>query len=215
MATILVLSSKGGAEILKASIGVMMKISPEAQGYAGALYHDRHRQNLQKRDWGLVFLRAEAKRKPTNIIQDIVMYLAESHKQTLLARMESFVAAYRKEGLVIDAEDYNEILDYLRTMTTSGLNSYLHDMRIPEFKDPETNETYYFIPQHRMNHLDRVFDDVRIKLDIARQELILDAKQRPNLSSQIHITGNNYGQIQQHGQGNIQILNKDTNDETK
>jgi hypothetical protein len=192
-----------------------MKISPEAQVYAGALYHDFHRQNLQKRDWGLVALRAEAERKPTNIIQDIIMYLAECHKQILLARMESFVAAYRKEGLVIDAEDYNEIIDYLRTMTTSGLNSYLRDMRIPEFKDPETNETYYFIPQHLLNHLERVFDDVKVKFDIARHELVLDAKHRPSVSSQIHITGNNYGNIQQNGQNNSQIISRNSEDETK
>ena len=190
-----------------------MKLSPKARNYANALFQEKYRRIDLESHYQLQVIRTEAERSPTNLIQDIKRHLAEKNHQTIMARTDAYIDAYRKQGLVLDAEDLDEILNELMTMSRSHLNYVLSNMRIPEFRRPISNEILHFIPQQLMNLFDMALDSARNKLTVSLYEMMIEAEknQAPNNFMQNNIINfycDNFGPIQNGGSHNSQTMNR-------
>jgi hypothetical protein len=138
-------------------------------------------------------------------------------KRLVDARLDSYIRAYKQDDLLIDDEDKDEIIEELRRIMKNHLIWVTTDSTIREFRLPGTNQLIPNMESYMSARFERILGEAAIDLDFARNEMVMERKNRkPDLSPRhynINVHGHNYGNIQQGGEGNTQTIYREKKDE--
>lgn len=191
-----------------------MKLNTEALSYAHAIYCQRETEIFIDRQNELEHLLVTI--SPDNLrIPELTKLMYEKHRLLMLARVESYLEAYRLFNVPLDNDDMHEISNELLNITS---DQHRFVMRLDGLKDhwmPIGSRHIDNIPQYLMDRFHVAKEQAINRLRAGRVELIAEAqKHSAHSTHHISIGGNNYGNIQQDGSGNSQSI-KRGNDEAK
>lgn len=193
-----------------------MKLSTEALSYAHAIFCQREKEISVDRQNQLRHILATA--SPTNPrIAEITDLLYEKHRLLLLAKVESYLTAYRTFGSMLDHEDKQAISNELLNITGDQLNFVLRLEGVKEHRMPTGSRPIDNVPQYLMDRFHIARDQAISRLQAGRFELIAEARKNPTqlITNAINIGGNNYAPIQQGGVNNRQSTDPEKPHENK
>ena len=187
-----------------------MKLSEEAKKYAESIYRKAFHQAAVDGEAERRKIRATATLSNPNIPQ-MSDHFVSMTKRLMTARLDSYVQAYKQDDLLIDEEDKDEIIEELKRIMTNHIRWVTTDSTIREFRLPNTGALIPNMESYMTARFERVLGEAAIDLDFARNEMVMERKNRkpelPPTHYNIHVHGHNYGNIQQGGEGNIQNTN--------
>jgi len=183
-----------------------MRLNTEFRSYAQTLYHQRHSELVVSRENKLRSILIEAGDVDWRV-NHITNAIYESHRELLCARVDSYLAAYRVSGLMLDKGDEQEILDELRNLNSTELDYGLRSKGLEDQWQPNADRAIPNVPQHLMDRFEMALNQACAKLRSGSLEISHDynhnrADQQP--TNTLMINGDNHGPIQQGGSGNIQ-----------
>jgi hypothetical protein len=187
----------------------MMKLNTEALSYAHAIYCQRETEIFIDTQKELEHIQVTV--SPSNPrIPEITKLMYEKHRLLMLARVESYLEAYKLFNTSLDSDDIHNIAGELLNITSAHHGIV---MRLEGLKDhwmPMGNRPIDNIPQYLMDRFHVAKDQAINRLRAGRVELIAEAQKRSGQPSHhISIGGDNYGNIQQDGNGNTQSIRSD------
>ena len=124
--------------------------------------------------------------------------------------LNSYVEGYRMDEALMDEEDKDELIEVIRKMINSQHHHVTNSViASKDFRHPYTGEKIPNMDEELRLRFDRLLDEAAIELNLARNQLVLEQKQRAKeeklrSNNQINIYGHNLGSIQQGGQNNTQ-----------
>jgi hypothetical protein len=128
----------------------------------------------------------------------------------LLGLLNAYVEGYRMDEALMDEEDKDELIEVIRKMINSQHHHVTNSViASKDFKNPYTGEKIPNLDEELRLRFDRLLGEAAIELNLARNQLVLEQKQRAKeeklrSNNQINIYGHNLGSIQQGGQNNTQ-----------
>jgi hypothetical protein len=185
-----------------------MKLNLEFREYAQHLFQQRHSELVVNRENKVRNARIGIADVDAGI-NEITNALYEIHREVLLARVESYLSAYRKKLLIIDSEDEREILAELRNLNTTELDFALHSPGLEDHWTPNTNRAIPNVPQYLMNRFEMALSQAAARLRSGSLEIANEPRTTTidnERSNTIVIHGDNHAQIQQGGSHNAQIF---------
>lgn len=190
-----------------------MKLSTEALSYARAIYCQRETEIFIDRQNELEHILVTVTLSNPRI-PEITKLMYEKHRLLMLAKVESYLEAYRLFNTPLDHEDVHDISNELLNITS---DQHRFVMRLEGLKGhwmPTGSRHIDNVPQYLMDRFHVAKEQAINRLRAGRVELIAEAQKRSEqLSHRISIGGDNYGNIQQDGSGNVQSIRSD--DEAK
>jgi hypothetical protein len=189
----------------------MMKLSTEARSYAHTLFSRQQKEIAVDRDNQLRHIVATTDSSNPRLVE-ITSLLYEKHKQLLLAKVDSYLRAYRSCGLILDNDDEQEIRNELLEFTNSQFSFVLNFNGVNEHRMPRGGMGIDNVPEHLYNRFHSALDQAQDSLRAGKYEIALDAN---NPQVNVIRVNNNYGNIQQNGQNNSQTISRNSEDETK
>ena len=191
-----------------------MKLNTEALSYAHAIYRQRETEIFIDRQNELEHILVTI--SPDNLrIPELTKLMYEKHRLLMLARVESYLEAYRLFNVPLDNDDMHEFSNELLNITS---DQHRFVMRLDGLKDhwmPIGSRHIDNIPQYLMDRFHVAKEQAINRLRAGRVELMAEAqKGSAQTTHHISIGGNNYGNIQQDGSGNSQSIKRGT-DEAK
>jgi len=189
-----------------------MKLDTEGRSYASSLFRQRENAiNVERSNRLRRILAAATPEDPCLI--DITDLLYELQVQLLLAKVESYLTAYRNYGLILDYEDQKEIRNELQNLNGHYLNFVLRLEGVREHSMP-SHHVISNVPEFVMYRFDNALEQATERLRAGAFELNLEVKRQQVASAPTINVGTNYGNIQQGGSGNTQSTNRN-DDEVK
>jgi hypothetical protein len=192
----------------------MMKLSTEARSYAHTLFGRQEKEITIDRDNQLRRIVASAGLANPKL-PEITDLLYEKHKQLLLAKVDSYLKAYRSYRYILDDEDEQEIRNELLNLTTSQFNYVVSMKGVDKHRMPNSRQVIPNVPQHLFDRFHNALEQAEHHLRAGKYEIALEANKPETNTSYSLTVEKNYGNIQQGGQGNTQNFNKDKEDEVK
>jgi len=193
-----------------------MKLSEEAKKWAEALMHKDHYQVALWSEKNINRIRA-ARTLSNPLFNQIIAHHEESLRKTFTYIINAYVEAYKMDESLIDDEDNDEIIQFIKDMINSRLHHVTNSVVGRDFYHPYTGEKIPDLESQLSGHFDRLLGEAAIELNLARNQLVLEQKQRAKedrmRANQINIYGHNYGNIQQGGENNSQSINRVDKDE--
>lgn len=193
-----------------------MKLSEEAKKYAESIYRIAFHKAAVEGEKERRQIRATANFSNPNIPQ-MSDHLISLIKRLVDARLDSYLQAYKKEDLLIDEDDKDEIIEILRDMIKAQSRLISARGTFPEFWLPGGEIMIPNIEPYLMSRLEMLLGEAAYDLDHARNEMVMERKTRKTeqliTHYNINVHGPNYGNIQQGGAGNIQTINQGNKDE--
>jgi len=183
-----------------------MKLNTEFRSYAQALYQQRQSELVVSRENRLRSILIE----PADVdwrVNQITNAIYESHRELLCARVDSYLAAYRVNGLVLDKRDEQEILDELRNLNSTELDCGLRSRGLEDQWQPNADRAIPNVPQYLMDRFEMALNQASAKLRSGSVEISNDYNHNhatQESRNTLVINGDNHGPIQQGGSGNIQ-----------
>src|SRR5258706_9817185 len=147
-----------------------MKLNTEFRSYAQALYHQRHSELVVSREHKLRSILIEAADVDWRVNQ-ITNAIYESHRELLCARVDSYLAAYRASGLVLDNGDEREILDELRNLNSIELDYNLRSKGLEGQWQPNADRAIPNVPQYLMDRFEMALNQATAKLRSGTMEI--------------------------------------------
>lgn len=186
-----------------------MKLSEEAKKYAESIYRIAFHKVAVEGERERREIRATANFSNPRIPQ-MSDHLVSLVKRLVDARLDSYIQAYKKEDLLIDEEDKDEIIEILRNLIKTQSLLITSRGTFPEFRLPGTDRLIPNIEPYLTSRLELLLGEAAYDLDFARNEMVMERKHRkpelPTTHYNINVHGPNYGNIQQGGEGNTQTL---------
>lgn len=193
-----------------------MKLSEEAKKYAESIYRVAFHQVAIDVEDERKKIRATANFSNPNIPQ-MSDHLVSTTKRLIDARLDSYIQAYKKDDLLIDDEDKDEIIEILRGLIKNQGKLVVSKSTFREFRLPGTDQLIPNIESYLTARLERLLGAAAYDLDFARNEMVMERKNRkpelPTTHYNINVHGPNYGNIQQGGENNNQAINPDKDTE--
>lgn len=126
--------------------------------------------------------------------------------------INAYVEGYRMDEALMDEEDKDEIIEEIRRMINSQHHHVTNSVIASrDFCHPHTGEKIPNMDAYLAGRFERLLGEAAIELTLAKNQLIVEQKQRAReeklKANQINIYGHNYGNIQQGGENNNQIIN--------
>jgi hypothetical protein len=194
----------------------MMKLSEEAKKWAEALMHKDHYQVALWSEKDIARIRA-ARTQSNPLFNQIIAHHEESVRRTFTYIINAYVEAYKMDGSLIDDEDKDEIIEFIKDMINRRLHHITNSVVGRDFYHPYTGEKIPNLESQLAGHFDRLMGEAAVDLNLARNQLVVKQKQRAReeklRSNQINVYGHNYGNIQQGGEGNSQTINPNSEGE--
>lgn len=194
-----------------------MKLSEEAQKYAESIYRIAFHKVAVDGEKERREIRATANYGNPRIPQ-MSDHLVSLVKRLVDARLDSYIKAYKREDQLIDEEDKDEIIEILRNLIKAQSRMISSMGTFREFFLPGTDQLIPNIESYLTDRLERLLGEAAYDLDFARNDMVMDRKNRkpvpPTTHYNINVHGPNYGNIQQGGSGNTQNINR-SDDEAK
>jgi hypothetical protein len=188
-----------------------MKLSTEARSYVHTLFCRQEKEIAIDRDNQMRHILATVDSSNPRLIE-ITSLLYEKHKQLLLAKVDSYLKAYRSSGFILDNDDEQEIRNELLDFTNSQFNYVLNFNGVNEHRMPRSGMGIDNVPEHLYNRFHSALDQAQHSLRAGKYEIAIDAnKPQANVIK----VNKNYGNIQQNGQNNSQTISRNSEDETK
>ncbi len=189
-----------------------MKLDIEGQSYAASLFRQRENAiNVERSNRLRRVLIAATPEDPRLI--DITDLLYELQVQLLLAKVESYLTAYKNYGLTLDHDDQKEIRSELQNLNGHYLNFVLRLEGVREHSMP-SHHVIKNVPELVMFRFDNALEQATERLRAGAFEVNLEVKREQVASASTINVGTNYGNIQQGGSGNTQSTNR-SDDEAK
>ena len=193
----------------------MMKLSTDARSYAHARFCQQEKEiNVDRQNQLRHILTTTSLSNPR--LAEITDLLYEKHKLLMLAKLESYLAAYRIFKTLLDIEDEKAISNELLNMTNEEHHFVLSLEGVREHRMPTGSRPIDNVPQYLMDRFHMAVEQAKNRLQAGRYELMVESQSPPGHSANsIQIGGNNYGNIQQAGSGNTQSSTNRNVDEVK
>lgn len=192
-----------------------MKLSEESQKYAESIYRIAFHKTAIDGERERQEIRATANFANPRIPQ-MSDHLVSLIKRLVDARLDSYIQAYKKEDLLIDEEDKDEIIEILRYLIKAQSKMIRSMGTFREFFLPGTDQLIPNIEPYLTDRLERLLGEAAYDLDFARNEMVMEKKYRkaePTVTHyNINVHGHNYGNIQQGGENNSQAINRSDNE---
>lgn len=193
-----------------------MKLSEEAKAYAESIYRKAFTQCAVDGETERRQIRARSTPSNPNISQ-MTDHFVSMTKRLVDARLDSYVQAYKQDDLLIDDEDKDAIVEELKRIIRNHMLWVTTDSTLREFRLPGRTELIPNIESHMTARFERSLGEAAVDLDLARKQMVMDRKnKKPDPASthyNVHVHGDNYGNIQQGGEGNSQSLNRTPTDD--
>jgi hypothetical protein len=187
-----------------------MKLSEDTKKYAESIYRKAFHQAAVDGEIERRKIRATATFSNPNIPQMSEHFISMA-KRLMTAMIHSYVQAYKQDDLLIDDEDKDKIIEELKRIMNNHIRWVTTDSTIREFRLPNTGELIPNMESYMTSRFERVLGEAAIDLDFARNEMVLERKNRkpemPITHYNIYVHGHNYGNIQQNGENNKQTIN--------
>jgi hypothetical protein len=187
---------------LHRTLRLQMKLSPEAKDRVDALIT---RDNYQLALWS----EREHSRVRQTVSQsnprfgELIAYHVEATRRWYKMIIESYVAGYRMDGILIDEEDREEIVILIKEMVERRTHDIINRKGNPDFLHPTNGNRFPNIDYQLTQELKRVLAEGIMELDVARTELVIEQKKK-TLPATYNLTIENaHGPVQQ-GPGNVQ-----------
>lgn len=186
-----------------------MKLSEEAKAFAESIYRKAFTQCAIDGETERRQIRARSTPSNPNISQ-MSDHFVSMTKRLVAARLDSYVQAYKQDDLLIDDEDKDAILEELKRIIRNHIMWVTTDSTLREFRLPGSTELIPNIESYMTARFERSLGEAAVDLDLARKQMVMDRKnKKPDPASthyNVHVHGDNYGNIQQGGEGNSQSL---------
>lgn len=186
-----------------------MKLSEEAKAFAESIYRKAFTQCAIDGETERRQIRARSTPSNPNVSQ-MSDHFVSMTKRLVAARLESYVQAYKQDDLLIDDEDKDAILEELKRIIRNHIMWVTTDSTLREFRLPGSTELIPNIESYMTARFERSLGEAAVDLDLARKQMVMDRKnKKPDPASthyNVHVHGDNYGNIQQGGEGNSQSL---------
>lgn len=189
-----------------------MKLNTEALSYAVSLFRQQENAINVERSNRMRRILAMATPEAPHLI-DITELLYELQVRLLLAKIESYLTAYKNYGLMLDHEDQKEIRSELQNLSGHYLNFVLRLEGVREHSMPSHHEIQN-VPEVVMYRFDNALEQATERLRAGTFEVNLEVKRGQAASASTINIETNYGNVQQGGSGNSQSI-KRGNDEAK
>lgn len=187
-----------------------MKLSEESQKYSESIYRIAFHKVAVDSEKERRQIRSTANFSNPRIPQ-MSDHLVSLVKRLVDARLDSYIQAYKKEDLLIDEEDKDEIIEILRSLIKTQSRMISTRSIFPEFWLPGTDQLIPNIESYLTSRLEVLLGEAAYSLDLARNEMVMERKYRkpepPAAHFNINVHGPNYGNIQQGGENNNQTIN--------
>jgi hypothetical protein len=186
-----------------------MKLSEEAKAFAESIYRKAFTQCAIDGETERRQIRARSTPSNPNISQ-MSDHFVSMTKRLVAARLESYVQAYKQDDLLIDDEDKDAILEELKRIIRNHIMWVTTDSTLREFRLPGSTELIPNIESYMTARFERSLGEAAVDLDLARKQMVMDRKNKKldpaSTHYNVHVHGDNYGNIQQGGEGNSQSL---------
>lgn len=186
-----------------------MKLSEEAKAYAESVYRKAFTRCAIDGEAERRQIRATATLGNPKIAQ-MSDHFVSLTKRLIDAKLDSYVQAYKQDDLLIDDADKDEIIEELRGIVKNNIMWVTTVSTLREFRIPGSSEMIPNIESYMTARFERTLGEAAVDLDLARKQMVMDRKnKKPDPVSthyNVHVHGDNYGNIQQGGQGNSQSL---------
>lgn len=186
-----------------------MKLSEEAKAYAESIYRKAFTQCAIDGEAERRQIRARSTPSNPNISQ-MSDHFVSMTKRLVDARLDSYVQAYKQDDLLIDDEDKDAIVEELKRIIKNHIMWVTTDSTLREFRLPGSTELIPNLESYMTPRFERSLGEAAVDLDLARKQMVMDRKnKKPDPASthyNVHVHGDNYGNIQQGGEGNSQSL---------
>lgn len=188
-----------------------MKLSEDAKKYAESIYGKAFARCALDGEEERRKIRATATSSNPNISQ-MSDHFVSLTKRLVDARLDSYIQAYKQDDLLIDEEDKDEIIEALKKIIKNNTVWVTTDFTIREFRLPNTAKLIPNIESYMTARFERVLGEAAVDLDLARNQMVMERKNKkpeiPPTYYNIHVYGDNHGNIQQGGENNNQAINQ-------
>jgi hypothetical protein len=192
-----------------------MKLSDEAKKWAESLMNKDHYQVALWAEKDISKIRA-SRTQSNRKFNELIAHHEESIRKTFTYIINAYVEGYKMDSSLIDDEDKDEIIEFIRGMINRRLQHVTNSVVGRDFYHPYTGEKLPNLESQLSGHFDRLLGEAALELDYRRNQMVMEQKQRARdekSKSKISIYGHNYGNIQQDGKNNTQIINPIQTDE--
>lgn len=186
-----------------------MKLSEDGKKWADALLN---KSTYEVATWAEEDHRrvlAGATKSNPNFPQMTEHYV-ERVRRSIMGLLNAYVEGYKVDGILIDDEDKDEILEEVRGIIQRQLHHITTSVTNRDFRNPYTGERVPNMDSYLAARFERLLGEAAIELNLARNKMAIEQKrkeaEKPIPNNQINIYGPNLGPIQQGGQGNTQNL---------
>src|ERR1043165_3628042 len=192
------LSSKAARGISKTRIGETMKLSEDARQHADGLlskYTYEIARWIEEDQRNIRAQRTQSDPKFNLMTQ----HYEERIRRSFRGLINAYVEGYKIDETVMDDEDRDEIIEQIR----QNINSLHHHVTNSvvasrDFAHPHTGEKIPNMDSYLAGRFERLLGEAVIELNLARNQLVVEKKQRERedklkANNQINIGGSNYG----------------------
>ena len=181
-----------------------MKLSPEAKARADAIIG---RENYELALWAeQEHRRVKALATPTNPhFNELVDYHIAHTRRAYKMIFAGYLEAYRMDRTLIDDEDRHEIIMEIKALVDRRFHDITTREGNPDFRHPVTHSKIPNMDSYLKGQMDRLVGEALLELDVARTDLVLEQKKKPENSYHLTVHGDLIGGAQV-GPNNVQNI---------
>lgn len=181
-----------------------MKLSPEAKARANAVIE---RENFQLALWAeQEHRRVKALATPTNPhFNELVDYHIAHTRRAYKMILAGYLEGYRMDSSLIDEEDRHEIIMEMKALVERRFHDITTRVGNADLRHPITHAKIPNMDSYLKGQMDRLVEEALLELDVARTDLVLEQKKKPENSYHLTVHGDLIGGAQV-GPNNIQNI---------